>query len=119
MKIFYIGVIGLLLFITLIQLKIIKWPGTGVPKVVDCNYKLPPQYYLVKEMKSGKYAIKFMHIDVYTYYLYAKEFPFVSPYYDSMGESKQAFLFSDSCEAKGFAKTVIEESKPVEFVNVK
>lgn len=66
-----------------------------------CNYKLPHQYYLVKDSLSGKYAVLFMYIDVFPYYLREVKCYSLFPDWSIMDASvNDATLFADSCAAK-------------------
>lgn len=67
----------------------------------DCDYKLPNQYFLVRNTIDGMYAIKFMLYDTFEYYLVEhKSFDYI----DDMGSYTLATKFKDSCEAKSFFK---------------
>ncbi len=70
----------------------------------DCSYKLPHQYYLVKDSVTNRYAIVFMHLDVYKYFLSVKRRTIGEDFYREYENANDAITFSDSCKAKGFFK---------------
>jgi hypothetical protein len=74
----------------------------------NCDFVLPHQYYLVQDTVTKEYAIQFMHIDVFKYYLqrYESVGQFIA--YRSFASANEATTFKDSCEAKGFAFEALE-----------
>jgi hypothetical protein len=68
-----------------------------------CDAKLPYQHYLVQDSLTKKYAIKFMHMDEYTYFVQRYEIDGRFICYRGMATASEADTFKDSCEAKGFA----------------
>jgi hypothetical protein len=75
----------------------------------ECGFELPHQYFLVQDTLTKRYAIKFMHIDVYPYFMYVRRYSTIPDSYSNMGDASEAETFKDSCEAKGFAKRCFEK----------
>lgn len=85
----------------------------------ECDYILPPQYYLVKDSVSGEYAILYMHIDYYPHYLYVDRYSTIKNTIRQMGDTDEAMTFKDSCKAKGLAKMLYDQNSPKQKVFIK
>lgn len=93
-----------------------EWCGSPIYKKVmvesDCNFKLPKQYFLVKDSVTNKYAIMFMHLDEYRHFIKVNRYSIISNSFSNMAEAEEATTFDDSCKAKGFFKLyLLKETK--------
>jgi hypothetical protein len=81
----------------------------------DCNYKMPNQYFVAYDSIQNKYAIVFMHIDRYKYFLQLYRFTTIpDKIYETIG-FEDATTFDDSCTAKGFFKIYLSQQRKDNF----
>ncbi len=113
MKIILLSILSafVLFFFYLIVLDIDKNTGSELFKSYtvksDCDFKLPNQYYLVKDSITSEYAIMFTHFGRPRNFLRVTRYNMIDNFYSDMSEAIDATIFKDSCKAKGFFKLYI------------
>lgn len=117
MKIILLSILSafVLFFFYLIVLDIDKNTGTELFKSYtvksDCDFKLPNQYYLVKDSITSEYAIMFTHFGRPRNFLRVTRYNMIDNFYSDMSEAIDATIFKDSCKAKGSLNCILLASK--------